>query len=560
MPIDAATCWTLTAAACRGDVALIAAIGEGGRAEQVGELDPALLLAFLGAAEFVAGDFERAVITTERARLAALTGGDAAVTHFALSFRVLASAGVVWEDPTLDDAFPQLWARRSDMASFDPRILPLARFALVEAAFATGRFEEAAEVLGPIDDVIRVDPALPGIRAFPALILQPARLLMFRGDAALAEPHLEAAAHCAREQGDARWERCVAAAAAFAAVQRGELDGLDGAERELVDRTRAPRGYLDAAVPIYIAYARASIGHLARAESILRVSGGPAFPYLQVADRAMSADLLIAAALARGDLEAAELIATGLLPMSAHPAAHVLVEQSFARIDVARGRMTEAAERTAVAAARAELAGRYRDAAGVRMLRARALAALGQPEQAVHEYLSTIRGPGAVGDRGVERQARRQLRQLGHRPRPTTGSGWGALSAREREVATLVAGGQSNRVIAATLFVSERTVEGHVSRILAALGASSRSAIPSRMLGHLGPPSAPLQGLTPRQQATAELVATGLGNAAIAERLGVSVKTVEKYVSEILRRWELSSRTGIARMIIEAPVLEGADA
>ena len=553
MPVDTTTLWQLTAAACRGDVALVAALGTGSGRHNV---DPALALALLGAAEFAAGEFERAVITTERARLAALEAGDPEVLHFALSFRVLASAGVVWEDPNVDDGFPELWARRGVLDSFDPSILPLARFAFVEAAFATGRFDEAAEVLGPIGEVVGVDAGLSGIRAFPALVLQPARLLMFRGDASSAAPHVEAAAAIAQEQGDEVWVRAIASAAAFAAVLDGESGQLDQAEHDLIDRTQAPRGYIEAAVFAFIAYARAGLGQWARAEAILLAAGGPAFPFMQVADRAMCADILIAAAIERGDLEGAERIATELLPLIVHPGAQVLVEQAFARIDVARGRMTEAAERAAIAGARAELAGRYRDAAHVRMLRARALAALGQAEEAVHENLSTLRDPGITGDRGIERQVRRQLRQLGHRPRPTPGSGWGALSAREREVATLVAGGASNRVIASTLFLSERTVEGHVSRILAALAITSRSGIPALTLGHLGAPIVPVPALTPRQQTTAELVATGLGNAEIARRLDVSVKTVEKNVSEILRRCGLTSRTGIARMIIDAPVLE----
>lgn len=552
MPIDAKICWQLVDAASRGDVARVAALGA---ADGAGSVDPALALAVLGAAEFVAGAFERAVITTERARLAAVASGDAQVLHFALSFRVLASAGVVWEDPNADDGFPELWSRRGVLDTFAPSILPLARFAFVEAAFATGRFDEAAEVLGPVDAVIRVDGG--GISAFPALVLQPARLLMFRGDASRAAPHLEAAAAIARDQGDEVWVRAIASAAAFAAALGGaEAAQLDRAERELIDRTRAPRGYIEAAVFAFIAYARAGIGQLAKAEAILLAAGGPAFPFLQVADRAMCADILIAAAVERGDVEAAERVAAGLLPLIVHPGAQVLVEQAFARIDVARGRMTEAAERAAIAAARADLAGRYRDAAHARMLRARALAALGQSEEAVHENLSSLRGPGAAGDRGVERQALRQLRRLGHRPRPTPGSGWGALSAREREVAALVAGGASNRVIASTLFLSERTIEGHMSRILAALGVRSRSGIPALVLGHLGDPVSPVPALTPRQQTTAELVATGLGNAEIARRLDVSVKTVEKNVSEILRRCGLTSRTGIARMIIDAPVAD----
>jgi len=49
------------------------------------------------------------------------------------------------------------------------------------------------------------------------------------------------------------------------------------------------------------------------------------------------------------------------------------------------------------------------------------------------------------------------------------------LSAREREVLTLLAAGETNREIAATLVVSENTVEFHVRNILAKLHASNRT-------------------------------------------------------------------------------------
>ena len=50
------------------------------------------------------------------------------------------------------------------------------------------------------------------------------------------------------------------------------------------------------------------------------------------------------------------------------------------------------------------------------------------------------------------------------------------LSARELEVLRLVATGKSNRTIAAELFISERTVERHVSNIFGKLDVSSRAA------------------------------------------------------------------------------------
>jgi DNA-binding CsgD family transcriptional regulator len=52
-----------------------------------------------------------------------------------------------------------------------------------------------------------------------------------------------------------------------------------------------------------------------------------------------------------------------------------------------------------------------------------------------------------------------------------------ALTAREREVARLIAAGLSNRRIAAALAISGRTVEWHVARILRKLRLESRVQI-----------------------------------------------------------------------------------
>jgi len=53
----------------------------------------------------------------------------------------------------------------------------------------------------------------------------------------------------------------------------------------------------------------------------------------------------------------------------------------------------------------------------------------------------------------------------------------GALTASERQVADLVAGGLANREVAAALFTSVRTVEGHLSHIYAKLSIRSRTEL-----------------------------------------------------------------------------------
>jgi DNA-binding NarL/FixJ family response regulator len=53
----------------------------------------------------------------------------------------------------------------------------------------------------------------------------------------------------------------------------------------------------------------------------------------------------------------------------------------------------------------------------------------------------------------------------------------GVLTAREEEIAQLVAAGQTNPEIAAELYLSPRTVERHIGNILTKLGYRSRVQI-----------------------------------------------------------------------------------
>lgn len=57
------------------------------------------------------------------------------------------------------------------------------------------------------------------------------------------------------------------------------------------------------------------------------------------------------------------------------------------------------------------------------------------------------------------------------------------LSQREVEVMDLIASGMTNQQIAATCFISEKTVKNHINRIFAKLHAGSRSEAIARWLG-----------------------------------------------------------------------------
>jgi two-component system, NarL family, response regulator DevR len=75
----------------------------------------------------------------------------------------------------------------------------------------------------------------------------------------------------------------------------------------------------------------------------------------------------------------------------------------------------------------------------------------------------------AAGQSLIDTQTARQaVEQLAQAP----GS---ELTEREREVLTLVARGYTNKQIADTLFVTEKTARNHVSHILDKLGLSRRS-------------------------------------------------------------------------------------
>jgi DNA-binding CsgD family transcriptional regulator/tetratricopeptide (TPR) repeat protein len=106
-----------------------------------------------------------------------------------------------------------------------------------------------------------------------------------------------------------------------------------------------------------------------------------------------------------------------------------------------------------------------------------ALALLDTKDEALlRESLTRLTDLGAVA---AARLVRRTMRELGIRSIPA-GARTAArthprgLTKREQEILELLSEGQSNEEISATLFISVRTVEHHVSAILSKLGASTR--------------------------------------------------------------------------------------
>jgi DNA-binding NarL/FixJ family response regulator len=174
-------------------------------------------------------------------------------------------------------------------------------------------------------------------------------------------------------------------------------------------------------------------------------------------------------------VERGEAGATGL--DLAHADAAVLCAR--AQLDLEAGGDRAAALATALRAA--ELA----DSVGLVLQagRARILAGRAADDEIAIPLLeraeSDLGGCGAVRLRD---EAARELRRRGvktgaRRRRSAGGDGLAGLSGREREVADLVALGRTNKEIAAELFLSEKTVESHMSRLFGKLGVRSRAEV-----------------------------------------------------------------------------------
>jgi DNA-binding CsgD family transcriptional regulator len=99
-------------------------------------------------------------------------------------------------------------------------------------------------------------------------------------------------------------------------------------------------------------------------------------------------------------------------------------------------------------------------------------------EAALRQALTILTGLGATA---AAQLARHKMRALGIRsipagPRTATRADPAGLTRREREVLELICAGHSNAEIAAKLVLSTRTVDHHVSAVLAKLGAPTRGA------------------------------------------------------------------------------------
>ncbi|PZS24428.1 MAG: LuxR family transcriptional regulator [Pseudonocardiales bacterium] len=96
---------------------------------------------------------------------------------------------------------------------------------------------------------------------------------------------------------------------------------------------------------------------------------------------------------------------------------------------------------------------------------------------------------------------RARLTAGGGRPPRLRVSGVHALTPSERQVAQLTASALTNRQIAERLFVTEKTVEAHLSRVYRKMGVSSRTQLAVHLAAEPGPPAAITQHHSPSAEA-----------------------------------------------------------
>lgn len=112
-------------------------------------------------------------------------------------------------------------------------------------------------------------------------------------------------------------------------------------------------------------------------------------------------------------------------------------------------------------------------------------------EVALREALKIFTGLGASAAAQLTRHTMRALgiRSIPAGPRTATEADPLGLTRREREVLELISAGHTNAEIAAKLFLSARTVDHHVSAVLAKLDAPTRGAAAAHAarLGLAGP-------------------------------------------------------------------------
>jgi DNA-binding CsgD family transcriptional regulator len=114
------------------------------------------------------------------------------------------------------------------------------------------------------------------------------------------------------------------------------------------------------------------------------------------------------------------------------------------------------------------------------------LRAAGQRTDAQQTLEQSYRLANSLGAERIAGRAAEELKAAGVRPRREPAAGPGALTPSERRVAELAAAGKSNREIAQTLFVTQKTVETHLGHVYDKLGVRARQKLSEALTGREG--------------------------------------------------------------------------
>ncbi|MCA1823064.1 MAG: AAA family ATPase [Mycobacteriales bacterium] len=153
-----------------------------------------------------------------------------------------------------------------------------------------------------------------------------------------------------------------------------------------------------------------------------------------------------------------------------------------ALVSAADGKVAAADEALTRLEADYEAIGGALDAAQVAFDRASVLARA-DPARAIGVLEEIARRCAEMGATNLLGVAQRRLRELGARPWRRGPTADDPLTEREQDIARLLATGATNPEIAARLFLSRKTVERHVSNVIAKLGVRNRTEVAARIAG-----------------------------------------------------------------------------
>ena len=351
----------------------------------------------------------------------------------------------------------------------------------------------AAELnLGRLDDaVVHAERAIAIARAtgqadhVPVLVYSLGWNRRLRGELTLAADLLDGAVESARLSGNTQSLAGNLLSRSMAALAAGDLELALGTAEESVELARGlDGGFVSASAGLALAAALLESGDASRAVDVLvRPSGGAELPSVPRGWRANWLELLTRCQLAAGRLDDARRCAE-LAQASAAACglrlSGALADRATAAVALSSADAASAAELALASASVAEEVGARIDAALSRALAGRALARAGRTKEAVAELRRAgeqFDDCGALGYRAAVEQELRSLGQHVHR-RSARGkrdqSGVASLTGRELEIARLIAELRTNPEIAATLFLSPKTVESHIRNIFHKLGVTSR--------------------------------------------------------------------------------------